>query len=75
MSGRPFAALITVRCTAPGCLCERSEPAQLYETRDSGQLLERTFTRDCPGCGHATNGHATVSVEKQEPIERRSLPR
>lgn len=75
MSGRPFAALITVRCTAEGCLCERSEPARLYETKNSGQLLERRFAKDCPDCGHPTNAHATVSVEKQSPIERRSQPR
>ncbi|HEU4523365.1 MAG TPA: hypothetical protein VFT12_15255 [Thermoanaerobaculia bacterium] len=53
----------------------RSEPVRLYETKDNGQLLERPFARECPECSHPTNLHATISVEKQGPIERRTHPR
>ena len=75
MSGRPYAATITVRCTVAGCECEHSEDVRLYETKDNGQLIERRADKQCHQCGHLTRGHDTVQVEKRQPVERRTAPR
>ena len=75
MSGRPYAATITLRCTVAGCVCERSTSALLYESKDKGQLVERQVPQQCEHCGHLSRLHATVSVEKHELLERRYKPR
>lgn len=75
MSGRPYAATITLRCTFAGCTCEQTTSALLYESKDKGQLLERQFPQQCEQCGHLSRVHATVNVEKGELLERREKPR
>ena len=75
MSGRPYAATITVRCTVSGCGCEHSVSALLYESKDKGQLIERPFQQQCAECGHLSRVHATVNVEKHELVERREKDR
>lgn len=75
MSGRPYAATITLRCTVAECACEHSTSALLYESKDKGQLLERQFPRQCERCGHLSRVHATVNIEKHELLERREKPR
>jgi hypothetical protein len=75
MSGRPYSATITVRCTVAGCECEHSVPGLLYESKDKGQLIERSFQPECAHCGHLSRGHATVNIEKHGLVERRETPR
>ena len=75
MSGRPYAATITVRCTVSECACEHSTSALLYESKDKGQLIERPFQQECGQCGHLSRVHATVNVEKHGLVERREKDR
>ena len=75
MSGQPYAATLTVRCTVAGCDCEHSEDVRLYETKENGQLIERQPDKQCRKCGHLSRGHDTVQIERGQPIERRTGPR
>lgn len=64
-----------MQCTVVNCDCTREIQVRLFTGSENNELIERPYELQCTQCGHSPKGHATLSVVRAAPIERRSKPR